>query len=274
MNSFFLEWVKRLSGIYENPQQIIKWLLKDMGLPMHILECDLDKAENSLKQTLQQYLERLKQHEPLSKIFESKDFYDREFKTTKDTLDPRYETELMIKAVKHHKNNQDSFSILELGVGTGCVIITLLLEFQNAKGLGVDISDKALEIAQQNANTWQVNQRLTLQKSNWFENIVPSPYDIILSNPPYIENHFPLDKSVSLYDPALALFGGVDGLDAYRSIFKSAKTYMHSESILMIEIGFNQFEAIQKLTTDHQLSIINTLKDHQNYDRCLLLKTQ
>lgn len=272
MNPYFTEWGQKLSKIYDNPQQIIKWLLKDMGLSIETLWCDMNTLNISIQQNLQNYLERLEQHEPLSKIFESKDFYGREFKTSKDTLDPRHETELMIEAVKQYKNKKDSFSILELGVGTGCIIITLLLEFKNAHGLGVDISDKALLIAQHNANMWDTTQRMIFQKSNWFEDIEPSTYDIILSNPPYIENDFPLDKSVSLYDPSLALFGGIDGLDAYRTIFQNTKNYMHNESFLILEIGFNQFTAIQTLARQYDFQIINNIKDHQNYERCIIVK--
>ncbi len=274
MNSYFSQWRERLSIIYDNPNQMIKWLLQDMNISYDVVNEDIQTIDLEKQQKLQQYLLRLEQHEPLSKIFESKEFYGRDFKTTKDTLDPRYETELIIDAVKKYKEAHESFSILELGVGTGCVIISLLLEFHNAKGLGVDICNKALHVAKENAETWNMNCCLDLQISNWFQNIPPSKYDIIVSNPPYIENHFPLDKSVASYDPHLALFGGEDGLDAYQIIFQNIKKYMHEKSILIIEIGFNQFDSIAELAKNHQLSITDILKDFQNHSRCILLKIQ
>ncbi|MBA4249494.1 MAG: peptide chain release factor N(5)-glutamine methyltransferase [Candidatus Puniceispirillum sp.] len=273
MNSYFSQWSKKLSVIYENPNQMIRWLLNDMNLASDVLNEDVQSLDQKTQEKLQQYLLRLEQQEPLSKIFQSKEFYGRNFKTTKDTLDPRYETELIIDAVKKYKALPESFSVLELGVGTGCVIISLLLEFQNAKGLGIDICGHALQVAKENKETWHIGCRLDLQISNWFQNIPPSIYDIIISNPPYIENQFPLDKSVGAYDPHLALFGGKDGLEAYKLIFKNVKEYMNEKSIFIIEIGFNQFEAIAELAKNNQLYIIDILKDFQNYNRCVLLKT-
>ena len=164
---------------------------------------------------------------------------------------------------KYYTNTNEHLKILDLGCGTGCIGLSILLLYNNAELHLVDISQKALEIAEINAKSLEVIDRCKLIKSNWFEKI-NNTYDVIVSNPPYISNDYKLDKEV-LYDPPEALFSGSDGMNAYNVILPEASLYLKSNGKLFIEIGYNQLSKIKQLNTN--LKIIDITKDLNNIDR-------
>lgn len=211
-----------------------------------------------------EYIQKRSNSEPISKIIGYKYFYNNKFYTNRFTLDPRPETELIVELFTKYYNNKDEYlKILDLGCGTGCIGLSILLMYSNAKLHLVDISQKALETAEVNAKSLEIIDRCKLIKSNWFEEINDT-YDVIVSNPPYISNNYELDKEV-LYDPPEALFAGSDGMDAYNVILPNASSYLKSNGKLFIEIGYNQLSKIKQLNTN--LKIIDITKDLNNIDR-------
>ena len=151
-----------------------------------LLHPDYDLTEPQQRQ-YEGYLKRRLNREPVSKILGEKEFWSLSFKTTKDTLDPRPDSETLIEAViESFQDKSAPYKLLDLGTGTGCLLLALLTEYQNASGVAVDVSHKALEIAKKNAKTLGVENRVTFLQSNWCDNL-KGKFDIIVSNPPYIK---------------------------------------------------------------------------------------
>ncbi|MDX1948870.1 MAG: peptide chain release factor N(5)-glutamine methyltransferase [Rickettsiales bacterium] len=207
-------------------------------------------------------LRRLRR-EPVAKIIEEKEFWGAKFKTNFDTLDPRPETETIIEAIlKNYKDKNRKLKILDLGTGSGCIIISLLREFHNATGLGVDVSLSALQVARENAENLQVSERLDFVQSNWFDS-VNDKFDIIVSNPPYIKNDSinHLQAEVSLFEPKLALEGGEDGLDAYRKIIAQVENHLGIHGRCFFEIGKWQEEQVAEIIQQNGFTINEAWED-------------
>lgn len=213
---------------------------------------------------------RLLKDEPITKILGQTEFYGNSFFVTHDVLDPRPDTECLIDTVTTYIKPK---RILDLGTGSGCILITLLKLFPSAIGEGVDLSASALQVAKENAQFHKVSDRCNFKIGSWFEPIEQQKFDCIVSNPPYIKNDYPLSPRVLNYDPHLALFGGVDGLDAYREIFKLLPQYLSDDGYFFAEIGFDQGEGIYKLIQEFQvLQFVACVKDLQKNDRVIVLK--
>jgi len=214
---------------------------------------------------------------PLSKIIGKKEFYSRDFFVNTQTLDPRPETELIIDFIKSFEENRlTSLKILDLGTGTGCIIISLFLELNkkiNVTGDGVDISDDALEIAKKNARYHNLEDKINFFKSNWFSN-VKNKFDIIVSNPPYIKKSeiksLPLE--VKNFDPNVSLCGGYDGLDAYRRIADEAKGYLKKNGFILVEVGSNQSKKVKKIFELKEFTTVCISKDLLKKERVIIFK--
>lgn len=226
----------------------------------------------------EEYCLRLLQKEPITKILEEKYFYGNLFKTTKDTLDPRPESEVVIEAIEEviHKFSIDSLSFLECGVGTGCLIISILKEHRGS-GIGIDISSKALEVARFNANNLGVD--LKLIEHNWLDgldsiiNLLPNEsVKMVISNPPYIssDEFEALDFSVKNYDPHVALWGGEDGLDHYRFLTKELKG---KADWLFFEVGYNQGEVVKDIGESNGWTHHKSFIDKLGYLRVVVFKS-
>ncbi len=218
---------------------------------------------------------------PLSKIIGKKEFYSREFFVNSETLDPRPETELIIDTIKNSIKNTStkSLKILDLGTGTGCIILTIYLELKkkkiNVTGDGIDISNEALKIAKKNARLHNVCRKINFFKSNWFSNI-KNKFDIIISNPPYIKksdiNSLPLE--VKKFDPKVSLCGGYDGLSSYRRIADEAKKYLKKEGLVYLEIGHDQSRKVKKIFELKKFTTICVKKDLQKKKRLIIFKNK
>ena len=175
---------------------------------------------------------------PVSKIIGKREFWGREFQVTNDTLDPRPDSELIIEIALRPPTPK---TILDLGTGTGCLLITLLAEFGDASGTGVDISQNALAVARENAAGLGVSERAEFLRSDWFEH-VSGVFDLIVCNPPYISETelLQLDRDVKEWDPKLALCSGEDGLEAYRTISLALGDHLASGGRAIFEIGHKQ----------------------------------
>ncbi|NNE57560.1 MAG: peptide chain release factor N(5)-glutamine methyltransferase [Hellea sp.] len=212
--------------------------------------------------------ERRKTGEPLDHIFGTREFYGLTFRVNKHVLSPRPETEMLVDFVFAKSTAADSLLILDLGTGSGAIPTAILKERANAHALAVDVSEKALEIARENATRHVVSDRIEFVKSNWFEKL-SGTFDFILSNPPYITDVAmkQLDREVSEFDPEIALSGGQDGLDAYREIISKAPLYLSKTAWLAMEIGFDQAKAIIELLDKRGFKDILVQKDLAGHDR-------
>lgn len=209
--------------------------------------------------------ERLKGR-PVSQIIGKRDFWRHEFEITSDVLDPRPDTETLVEQALSQPFNR----VLDLGTGSGCIIISLLADKPSAQGVAVDASEKALEIAAKNAKKIGVTDRLVLKQSNWFSN-VQGRYDLIVSNPPYItaSAYEKLDKGVREFEPEMALLAGEHGLDAYRNIIAEAPNFLTPDGRLIVEIGFDQRHQVMALFKTAGLKDINCIQDINGKDRCI-----
>jgi len=208
--------------------------------------------------------------EPVDHILGYREFYGRRFSVSKDVLSPRPETEMLVDAALEFLKNKPKARILDLGTGSGAIITSILAEVKNAKGLAVDLSETALEIAKENAAAHNVQDRLTLLQGSWFAP-VSSRFDIILSNPPYIKTDSmkDLDIEVKEFDPDLALRGGEDGLTAYKNIIMRANDHLSPDGILLFEIGYNQGSRVSDLLSEAGFVDISVHKDLSGHDRMI-----
>ncbi|MEX1059676.1 MAG: peptide chain release factor N(5)-glutamine methyltransferase [Methyloceanibacter sp.] len=208
-----------------------------------------DALQPATASRLDAAIERRLKREPVARITGSREFYGRAFLVDPHALDPRPDTESLIEAalafVERRGLNDSPLKLLDLGTGTGCVLITLLAELPRARGLGTDMSRGALASAATNAERLGVAARAAFVAADWLD-AVAGKFDLILSNPPYLASGeiAALADEVAAYDPILALDGGVDGLDAYRRIAARAGEVLAEDGRLFVEIGAAQGEAV------------------------------
>ena len=227
---------------------------------------DLEVEEGAALKDLQAY----KAGTPLSRIYGEREFWGMAFEINEATLDPRIDTEVLVEAVLERYKNKPPETILDLGTGTGCILIALLKVFPQAKGVGIDLSERAVEAAQSNAERHGVASRAQFHVGNWAESIRES-FDVVVSNPPYIvKNEIEtLDESVQNYDPIQALDGGDDGLEAYKKIFSQLFHILKPCGSAFFEIGFDQSDSVTRLSRESRFSIPNTYLDSAGYIRVL-----
>ncbi len=203
------------------------------------------------------YVERrARGREPVARILGTRGFYGLELEVTPATLDPRPDTETIIEAARELAGQgawagRAPRSILDIGTGTGAIIIALLSVFSDAHGVAVDLDERVLETAARNAERAGVTARVELRKASWADGIA-GPFDLVVSNPPYIPTAeiAGLDPEVRSHDPRLALDGGLDGLDAYRAIVPRAARLLADGGWLLLEIGAGQESAIDMIADD------------------------
>lgn len=217
---------------------------------------------------------RLK-HEPLDKILGHKEFYKYNFIVNKDVLSPRPETEILVEEALLLLKNTPSARILDLGIGSGCIIETLLAECTQACGVGVDISPSALRVAEQNAKKLNVSGRLKLEQQNWFDKSfhLNEKFDLIVSNPPYISSAdiVKLDTEVKNYDPLVALDGGVDGLASYKKIAMLTSKLLNIGGYVLLEVGAGQAQDVVQIFSKY-LRFTKVVKDLAEIERCVIMQ--
>ncbi len=215
-------------------------------------------------------IERRRFKEPIAYILQQKEFWSKNFLINKNILIPRPETELMVeKLVKVYKDK--SINILDIGTGSGCILISLLSELKGSRGLGVDISTKAVEVAKINSrNNRLTNKTRFIHRS--FLKIVNKKFDLIVSNPPYIKRSDlrNLDIDVKKFEPKIALDGGNDGLDLIRKVIYKTKNILKINGMLALEIGNEQFRKVSKILTENNLREEYLIKDRINNVRCII----
>tara|TARA_Y100000590_G_scaffold190436_1_gene216750 strand:- start:329 stop:1171 length:843 start_codon:yes stop_codon:yes gene_type:complete len=216
-------------------------------------------------------IEKRSTREPIAYITNKKSFWSSEFFVTKDTLIPRPDTELIIEKVLKITKNKESLRILDIGIGSGCILLSILKEKRNFYGTGIDISKKCLKISKINAINLKVDHRLKLIKTD-VDKFISSKYDLIVSNPPYIvkKKLKYLDKDVVKYEPNQALNGGIDGLSEIRKVINKSSELIKKKGKLILEIGFDQKNKVINLLNKKGFYINNIYKDLADNDRCIV----
>lgn len=208
--------------------------------------------------------------EPISKIFKKRDFYNSTFLISNDVLDPRPETELIVEIANNYIDKNEVKNILDLGTGSGCILLSILKENKMINGLGIDLSKDAISIAKQNSKKLNLETQSNFLISNWMSS-VNYKYDLVVSNPPYIasEDIKKLSKSVKIYDPILSLDGGDDGLNSYRLIASDLKRVVSKHALVIIEIGYNQSLQVIEIFKKNNFKLMKKYNDINGLDRVL-----
>ena len=218
-------------------------------------------------------IHRRSNNEPVAYILNKKEFWSKFFNVTKDTLIPRPETELMVdKLIKRYKNKKN-ISILDIGTGSGCIIISLLSELNNSFGVGIDISHRAINIAKKNAINHCIDTKikfLNISLSRYFN----KKYDLIVSNPPYIsKREFKyLSEDIKKFEPRIALDGGNDGLDLIKKVIYKTREILKINGTLALEIGNKQFRKVSKILINNNFKIEFRINDYRDNIRCIIAK--
>ena len=217
------------------------------------------------------WIERRTHREPVSHIIGCREFYSRNFTVSSDVLDPRADSETLIDAVlREFQGLEQSVTLLDLGTGSGCLAITLVAELKKASAIAVDLSDKALKVAAINADNLGVKDRIEFRGGPWFANVTET-FDIIVSNPPYIETAEieSLEPEVRLFEPLTALDGGADGFLCYDEILSNITPYLKPDGYVIFEIGQGQDELLAAKMGVAGFSDIQFHKDLSSIVRCV-----
>jgi release factor glutamine methyltransferase len=209
--------------------------------------------------------------EPLSHILGRREFWSLDFEVTSDTLAPRPESECLINiALTLLPEREAPYHLLDLGTGTGCLILSLLNELPRAQGLGIDISAAALDVARRNAVRLSLDGRMRWRETSWLNGITET-FDLILCNPPYLSRH-EIDKGRRelAFEPRLALDGGEDGLEAYRRLLPGLKSCLCSEAHVVFEINAMQAEEVSELLTQNHFRVLAIHHDLAGLERCIV----
>ena len=233
-----------------------------LNLHKEIKKRDLDYFDNLIQ-------ERAKS-KPIAQIIKKKDFWKYEFIVNNNVLIPRPDTEILIEQALKLVKNKNRLQILDIGIGSGCILMSILREKKNFIGTGIDISKKSLQISKVNGHKLRINNRLRLFKSN-IDNFNTGKYDLIISNPPYIKKSDLkcLEKDIG-FEPKQALDGGLDGLSEIRKVIIRSSELIKRSGHFIIEIGFDQKNKVKKLLRDKGFYIKKTVKDLSNHDRCIV----
>ena len=263
-------------------------LLREKKIPSYILDSELllsktlnksrEKTLTSLDKDVEitnlnifkEYLIRRSRNEPIAYILGEKEFWSKNFIVNKDTLIPRPETELLVdKLSKIFKDKK--ISIWDIGTGSGCIIVSLLSNLKQSTGIGIDISKKAIFIAKINASRYKLSNRIKLINKS-FENVFDKKFDLIVSNPPYIERKAikNLSEDIKKYEPRMALDGGKDGVDLIKKVIYKSKDILKINGTLALEIGYEQIKKVSKILIENNFRIRNVIKDYKNNVRCVL----
>ena len=263
-------------------------ILKENKIKSHILDSEilLSKSINKLREEVlidldkeieeknilvfKKYLKRRSRHEPIAYILEEKEFWSKKFAVNKSTLIPRPETELLVeKLLKIYKGKK--ISILDIGTGSGCILISLLSDLKQSTGVGIDISANAILVAKKNALKHKLKKRIKFINKS-LNTIFVKKFDLVVSNPPYIEKKDikNLSNDIKRYEPRIALDGGNDGLDVIKKVIYKSKNILKINGTLALEIGKGQIKKVSNILIDNNFRIKNVIEDYKTNVRCVL----
>ncbi len=256
----------------ERPAQDARLLLAGvLGVsPGDVLAIDDRIAEPSEADAFLAAVKRRADGEPVSRIRGEREFYGRTFAVTPDVLDPRPDTELLVELGLEKLPRGGR--VLDLGTGSGCILVSILAERPDARGVGVDLSRAALEVARRNVERHGVGARTELVNGSW--DAAAGVFDVVVSNPPYIPSGDigGLAVEVRAHDPALALDGGPDGLSAVRDILTTAREALGADGWLAMEVGFDQTEAVMDLAAKAGWADVSRARDMAGHQRVVICR--
>ena len=234
----------------------------------------LNSKKNLLEKEIKLYnnlIEQRSKKKPIAYLIGKKEFWKYEFNVTKDVLIPRPETEIIIEQTLKLTRNKPRLKILDIGVGSGCILLSILKERKGFYGTGIDICKKTLDICKLNAKKLYLIDRIRLFKSD-VDNFNNGKYDLIVSNPPYIKRFDLkyLEKDVFDYEPKSALDGGLDGLFEVTKVIYNSSKLLKKNGVLIIEIAYNQTDKVKEILRKNGFYIKNVIKDLAKKDRCIV----
>lgn len=235
------------AGIEEAPREARLLLQAASGLsPAALVAFPERGVDAAAMARFHHLLGRRERREPVAQILGVREFWSLRFRVTADTLDPRPDSETLVQAVLDRVPDRTApLRLVDFGTGTGCLLLALLHELPGATGLGIDLSAAALGVAAQNARELGLDGRAIFQRNDWDDGILPA-FDIVVSNPPYIESAAiaDLQPEVARFEPRLALDGGADGLDAYRRLLPAAARLLRPGGLAAFEVGAGQADSV------------------------------
>ena len=263
-------------------------LLKEKNIPTYILDSELllskslNKSREEILINLEQnmnkkallefnkYLIRRSRKEPLAYLLGEKEFWSKKFFVNKNTLIPRPETELLVEKIVNIFNKK-RITILDIGTGTGCIIISILSELKNSTGTAVDISTKAIEAAKKNARKFKLSDRIKFLNKT-FEDLCEKKFDLIVSNPPYIKRSDikNLSEDIKKFEPRMALDGGNDGLDLIKKVIYKSKKILKIKGRLALEIGQEQLIKVSEILKNNNFRIEHYINDYKQNTRSII----
>ena len=265
-------------------------LLKNRSIVSHKLDSEilLSKVLNKTREKLlinltqkvnhkkisqfNKLIKRRSLKEPIAYILKEREFWSKNFLVNKNVLIPRPETELMVeKIVKIYEKK--NITILDIGTGSGCILLSILSELENSNGIGIDISQKAIQVAKKNQIKHNLKSRSKFYRKPLSE-ITHKNFDLIVSNPPYItkKDLQNLDDDIKNFEPKLALVGGNDGLDVIKKVIYKSKTILKKLGLLALEIGYGQHYQVSQILKKQGFREEILVKDYRNNVRCILAR--
>ena len=229
---------------------------------------ELSQKDYNLYENL--IIQRSKQ-KPIAHLTGKKEFWKYEFSVTKDVLIPRPDTEIIVEKTLKLTKNKNKLKVLEIGIGSGCILLSILKERKSFYGTGIDISKKTLEICKINCKNLGLSSRVKLFKTD-IDNFRYGKYDLIISNPPYIKKFDLkyLEKEVSFYEPKPALDGGLDGLSELKKVILNSSKLIRRNGKLVLEIAFDQAESVKSILKQNEFYINEIIKDFSKKNRCII----
>ena len=269
-----LEAEKNLKGVFIKSPRLDSEILLSSSLKISRENILINLNRKISKKNLNYFkklIERRKKKEPIAYIVGYKEFWKRKFKVNNDVLVPRPDTEYLVEESLKFIPKNCSLNILDIGTGSGCIILSILNERKKCYGVALDISKKALNVAKFNAKMQQIKNRIKFVNSD-IDKFCFGKYDVILSNPPYIKNFDIkyLDKDISFFEPKVALKGGFDGYSTIRTVIDKSKILMKKKGKLFLEIGNNQAKYVLQLLKTKGFYINKIVKNLSKNNRCIV----
>ena len=237
----------------------------------HIILNPKELLSSEQSEKFKNLIERRKKGEPVAYLTNKKEFWKNEFFVNKDVLIPRPDTELIIEQVLKIYSEEAQLQVLDIGTGSGCILLSILKERPNFYGTGIDISKKSINVSKFNTKQLNLTNRVKIYHSS-VDNFKIGKYGLIVSNPPYIElfNLKYLEKDVVNFEPKLALSGGFDGFSKIRKVINKAGTLIKKNGKFILEIGFNQKNKVKEILKEEGFYVNKDIKDYGNNDRCII----
>ena len=256
------------SALLDSELLLSKAIKKDRKFILLNLDKELNQNEQDSFKSL--ILKRSK-GKPLAYLTGLKSFWKHEFKVNEKVLIPRPDTEIIIEQVLKIYKNKHYLNFLEVGVGSGCIALSILKEKKFFLATGIDLSEDCIKICRYNAKKLGLSNRIKLVKTD-VDNLIFRKYDLIVSNPPYIKKFDlkKLSREVINYEPKLALDGGLDGLSVIRKVIKKSSELIKTHGKLILEIGYDQKEQVKKILNENSFYVNESIKDLAENDRCII----